>query len=104
MTRSTKSAALTPDTVRTIADLARLQLTDDELERFTAQLGDVLGYVEQLNALETTGVEPLTHPLELTTALREDVARPSPGAEIMTGCAHEAMHESFKVPQVIGGG
>jgi aspartyl-tRNA(Asn)/glutamyl-tRNA(Gln) amidotransferase subunit C len=93
-----------PETVTRVADLARLQLTPEETNRFAAQLASVLAYIEKLNELDTTQVEPLTHPLELDTPLRPDVARPSPGAAAMLESAPEHLYDSFKVPQVMGGG
>jgi aspartyl-tRNA(Asn)/glutamyl-tRNA(Gln) amidotransferase subunit C len=93
-----------PETVRKVADLARLKLSDDEVQKFTVQVSNVLGYIEKLNEINTDGVEPMTHALDLLTPTREDVARPSPGAERMTGLAPDALHEQFKVPQVMGGG
>lgn len=98
------SKALGEETVRKVAELARLQLSDDEVTRFTAQLGQILGYIDKLDSVDTKNVEPLIHAVDLAPALREDEARPSPGAEIMTGLAPEHLYENFKIPQVIGGG
>lgn len=93
------------DTVRKVAELARIQLTQDEVSKFSSQVGKVLGYIEKLNELNTENVEPLTHALELATPTRAtDEARPSPGADVMLASAPEKLHDGFKVPQVIGGG
>jgi aspartyl-tRNA(Asn)/glutamyl-tRNA(Gln) amidotransferase subunit C len=92
------------ETVRKVAELARLKLSDQEVARFAEQVGDILEYVEKLNALNTDGVEPLTHALDLTTAFRDDQTQESPGAEEMTRLAPESLYENFKVPQVMGGG
>ena len=97
-------ASFGEDTVRKVAELARLSLTDAEVKLFAGQLGQVLSYIDKLSAVDTRNVEPLTHPLELETALRDDEPRPSPGAEIMTALAPEHLYENFKIPQVIGGG
>lgn len=93
-----------PDTLRKVADLARLQLTDAEVQKYTEQVGQILGYIEKLNTVDTSKTEPMTHPLALETPLRPDEARPSPGAEAMLACAPESLYESYKVPQVMGGG
>lgn len=97
------SASLSQQEVLRIAELARLALTPDEVELFAHQLGDILGYVEQIRAVDTSGVTPtahgLTRPLE-----RPDTPRPTlPRAEALAG-APEAAREAglFKVPRVIG--
>jgi aspartyl-tRNA(Asn)/glutamyl-tRNA(Gln) amidotransferase subunit C len=84
---------------RKVAGLARLELTDDEVRLFTAQLAQVLGYVEQLEDLEVSeATEPLTHPLDLAAPLREDTVRPSP--DVLEG-APEVVESSFKVPPIL---
>ena len=91
------------DTIRKVADLARLELSATEVEKYTGQVASILGYVEKLNELDTTNVEPLTHPLDLTTPLREDrVAKPL-GDESVLASAPDALYDSYKVPQVLGG-
>ena len=86
-----------------IADLARLELSAEELDLFTRQLGDILTYVEQIRALDTTGVAPtsqvLNRPVDrddvpAETLSREDLLRNAPDASNETGL--------FKVPRVIG--
>lgn len=64
--------AITQKDVEQVARLARLALTDAEKERFTAQLGVILGYIEKLNELNTDGVEPTSHALPLSNVWRED--------------------------------
>ena len=85
-----------------VADLARLRLTDDELERFTAQLGDILDHARDMAALDLDGIEPTSHPYPLRNVLRDDVALPSSGRdEVLAGApAHE--DGMFKVPPVLG--
>ncbi len=92
-----------PDTVRKVAELARLQLSDIEVAKFTEQLGHILEYVDKLNTLDTSTVEPLLSPLEVATALRLDEVRPSPGAEVMVSLAPDQLYDNYKVPQVMGG-
>jgi aspartyl-tRNA(Asn)/glutamyl-tRNA(Gln) amidotransferase subunit C len=70
--------ALTRDEVRWVAHLARLDLGDAELETMTRQLGAIVGYVDQLRQLDTAGVEPLAHALELHNVFRDD----EPGASL----------------------
>ncbi|MGZ3698245.1 MAG: Asp-tRNA(Asn)/Glu-tRNA(Gln) amidotransferase subunit GatC [Bdellovibrionota bacterium] len=90
---------------RKVAGLARLELTDAEVSTFTAQLGEVLKYVDQLQEVATAGIEPLTHPIKLETPLREDVAREFPrgadGRPKVLGSAPDVIDEGFKVPQIV---
>ena len=90
---------------RQLANLANLELTDAEVTTFTAQLGGILGYVEKLQQADVTGVEPMVHPVELETALREDVVVPSPrnaqGRPLVLDSAPEQLHDGFKVPPIL---
>jgi aspartyl-tRNA(Asn)/glutamyl-tRNA(Gln) amidotransferase subunit C len=69
--------SLTRDEVKNVADLARLELTEDELAAMTRQLGSILDYVAQLQRLDVEGVEPLAHALEVQNVFREDEPVPS---------------------------
>ena len=64
------------DQVLHVAKLARLKLTDDEVDRMAGELSKILGYVETMNELDLEGVEPTSHVVDLTNVLREDVPRP----------------------------
>jgi aspartyl-tRNA(Asn)/glutamyl-tRNA(Gln) amidotransferase subunit C len=90
---------------RKIAGLARLELTDKEVQTFTSQLGSILGYIDQLAKADVAGVEPMTHPIELATALRDDVVKPSPvdaeGKPRVLESAPDVLHDGFKVPPVL---
>jgi aspartyl-tRNA(Asn)/glutamyl-tRNA(Gln) amidotransferase subunit C len=92
---------LTRDDVRQVALLARLRLTGDEEQRLTAQLGEILGYMEQLNQLDTANIEPFTHAVEAVNALREDKVTNSPNAEALLANAPERDATFFKVPKVL---
>lgn len=88
--------------VEHIAQLAKLKFTDAEKETFTHQMNQILEYVEQLNRLDTSGIEPLSHVIELQNVFREDVAAPStPTVEALKN-APSHTDEFFKVPKVIG--
>jgi aspartyl-tRNA(Asn)/glutamyl-tRNA(Gln) amidotransferase subunit C len=95
--------SLKRDDVIRIAELARLELTPDELDLFTRQLGDILTYVEQIRSLDTAGVAPTSQVLNRPID-RDDV----PGATLsrpeLLGNAPDAAVEAglFKVPRVIG--
>jgi len=89
--------------VERIAALARLSLADAEAERLAAELEAILGYAEQLAALDTTGVEPTSHPVELATPLREDVPEPPLDPDLALANAPEREGSAFVVPKVIEG-
>src|ERR1051326_5297233 len=99
---------------RDVAKLARLELTDEEVRLFTAQLGQVIGYVELLqevklgSGVEPQGsrvIEPMTHPLEPVTPYRDDVVRefaPSDdGTPKTLGPAPDVLDGGFKVPPIV---
>ena len=58
--------------VEHVAKLARLELTEEEKEKYSKQLGDILKYVEQMNEVDTTGVEPMSHAIPMVNVMRED--------------------------------
>ena len=76
--------SISADQVRWVATLARLELSEDDLPRMTAQLSAILDYVDQLRQVPTDGVEPLAHPLPVHNVFREDEPAPSlPVAEAL---------------------
>ena len=89
--------------VQRIAELARLELTESELDLFTRQLGDILTYVEQIRALDTTGVAPTSQILNRPVD-RDDVPAATLTRPELLGNAPDAAVEAglFKVPRVIG--
>ena len=87
--------------VEYVARLARLEITDKETEKFTAQLNDILGYIDKLNELDTKGVEPMTHAIAVTNAFRDDKIVDSIGIEKSLANAPDARGEFFRVPKVI---
>lgn len=95
-------STLTQKDVQRVAELARLELTGDELDLFTRQLGDILTYVEQIRSLDTTGVPPTSHVLNRPVD-RDDTLTPSLSREDLLANAPDAALESglFKVPRVI---
>lgn len=97
------SSRLTDEQVRGVAHLARLKLSDEEVERFTQQIGEILTYVEQLNEVDTDGVEPMAHAIELSNVLREDEPRASLPREAALGNAPQTDGRYFLVPQILEG-
>ena len=90
--------------VRGVADLANLNLAPDEIERMAHDLGSIVTYMEKLNELDTTQIEPMTQVLfdaEETATLRDDVVRPTiPNSEALAN-APASSAGYFKVPRVI---
>ena len=93
--------ALERETVRHIALLARLQLTEQEEEQFTEQLGHILEHFERLAALDTSAVEPTATVVDMRAAYREDVVTNPPAAEELRANAPSRDGDFFKVPKII---
>ena len=94
--------SVTLNDVDHIAQLARLEFTADEKAMFTHQLNSILSYVEQLNKLDTSNVEPLAHVIELDEAYREDIVKPGVSQEDALKNAPAKTEKFFRVPKVIG--
>lgn len=94
---------LSLEEVRRIATLARLELSPEEERLFAGQLSAILDYVKQLEALDVTGVEPMTHALAAGEAppLREDEVRPGLPAERALAAAPVRAGTCFQVPRII---
>ncbi len=95
---------ITEKEVRYVADLANLRLTDEETQRMSAELDQILTHVDALKELDTSGVEPMAQVLfeaPETATLREDVVRPPLGSAVATANAPLAAAGCFKVPLVI---
>lgn len=90
------------DDVAAVARLARLRLSDDELDRATVQLGDILDHARDMSALDLSGVEPTSHPYRLSNVLRDDVAMPSLDRDEVLAAAPSAEAGMFRVPPVMG--
>lgn len=89
--------------VRKVAKLSRLELTEAEVEEFTGQLGAILDYMEKMNELDTTNVEPLAHCLPISNVFRDDVVKESLGTEKTLANAPQRDEEFFKVPKILDG-
>jgi len=95
---------LSKDDVAQIADLARLALTDDELESLRGDLSAILSHMDELAAVPTEGVEPMTHAVPMTLRLRDDVAEPSLDADAAVAAAADHQDGQFRVPHIISSG
>ena len=90
--------AISKEEVLHVASLARLELTEEEVERFTEQLGAILEAVGKVSELDLAGVEPLSHPLDLVNVWAEDEPRPSLPLRESLANAPEADDDHFRVP------
>jgi aspartyl-tRNA(Asn)/glutamyl-tRNA(Gln) amidotransferase subunit C len=99
---------ISEDTVKHVAKLARLQVSDDEAHRFAPQLSQILDYAEQLQGADLHNVEPTSHPFAQFNVLRRDEPRPdksqtSVAREVMMACAPDDDGEQVRVPAVLEG-
>lgn len=90
------------DTVAKVARLARLDLSDAEVARMTEQLAGMLDHFRDVDALDLSGVEPLTQPIPLSNVLRDDVESPSLDRDEVLASAPAAEDGRFRVPPIIG--
>jgi aspartyl-tRNA(Asn)/glutamyl-tRNA(Gln) amidotransferase subunit C len=92
---------ISKENIEHIASLARLYLTEEEKELFVFQLGSILDYMEKLNELDTTDVEPISHVLPLSNVMRDDISGPSitRGEALMNAPDHT--DKFFRVPKII---
>ncbi len=92
---------VTRDVIEYVAHLGRLELAPDEIDQYTAQLDAILEYMEKLNSLDTSGVEPMTHAIPNVNVLRKDEVTESFSVETSVGNAPERKGSFFKVPPII---
>jgi aspartyl-tRNA(Asn)/glutamyl-tRNA(Gln) amidotransferase subunit C len=93
--------SITKDEVRYVAKLARLNIAEDKLEPFTAQMDNILGYIDQLNELDVTDVQPTAQSLSSGNVLREDIVDNTYTRERSLKNAPLEEDGFFKVPKVI---
>jgi aspartyl-tRNA(Asn)/glutamyl-tRNA(Gln) amidotransferase subunit C len=89
------------DEVKHVANLARLRFDEEELEKFTDQLNAILTYIDKLNELDTSEVEPTYHVLDLVNVFREDQVQPSLPRQAALANAPERADGFFQVPRII---
>ncbi|MBQ9244924.1 Asp-tRNA(Asn)/Glu-tRNA(Gln) amidotransferase subunit GatC [bacterium] len=91
---------ISTDDVKHVAKLARLELTDDEINKYSKQLGDILKYVEQMNEIDTTGIEPMPHAIPVYNVMREDIVKyEQTKQELMANAPYEE-DGFFRVPKI----
>jgi aspartyl-tRNA(Asn)/glutamyl-tRNA(Gln) amidotransferase subunit C len=96
-----QTMSLTADQVRWVAHLARLELSDADLDTMTQQLSPIVDYVDQLKQVNTDGVEPLAHPLPIHNVFRED--EPAPSLTVAEALANAPARQGdfYRVPAVL---
>ncbi|MCT2536815.1 Asp-tRNA(Asn)/Glu-tRNA(Gln) amidotransferase subunit GatC [Aquibacillus koreensis] len=92
---------ISKEQVKHVAHLARLALSDEEVEKMTKQLGDIITYAELLNELDTDNVEPTTHVLELKNVMRKDEPREWIKSEDALKNAPDKKDGQFRVPSIL---
>ena len=96
------AAGLTRDDVAYVARLARIDLTDEELDLYAPQLAAVIGHAAEIAALDTDGIEPTAHPLPLRNVTRADETRPCLDRAEVLAQAPAVEDNRFRVPPILG--
>jgi aspartyl-tRNA(Asn)/glutamyl-tRNA(Gln) amidotransferase subunit C len=96
------SQHISREDVAHVAQLARLRLTDEELDLFTGQLAAVLEHAEDVESLDVHDIEPTAHPLPLVNVTRPDELRPTLDRDEVLAAAPEVEDGQFKVPMILG--
>lgn len=94
--------AISPEEVAKVSLLARLRLSGEELDKMTAQMGQILDYMELLGELDTEQVEPMSHALDVSDVFRPDQVCPSLDRRKALGGAPSRDEECYRVPAVLG--
>lgn len=95
--------SISHDKVKQVAQLARLNIDDADMPLYVRNLSSILEFVEQMNSVDTKGIEPMAHPLQLTQRQREDVVTEQDQRSLFQEVAPETEAGYYLVPQVIGG-
>ena len=93
--------SLEPETIPDIAHLARLHLSGDDVRRYTRELSAILAFIEQMNEVDTSGVIPMAHPLDMTQPLRADAVTESDRRDELQAGAPAVRDGLYIVPKVI---
>lgn len=96
--------SITPDDVRHVAKLSRLELTDVQVAMFSQQLELIMEHIDKLAAIDVSGVEPMVHAYEQTNVLREDMEHAGMSVDQALANAPDRDDPFFKVPKVLGEG
>ena len=91
----------TKEELKHLANLARIELDDEELEKYSRQLISILEYIQQLKEVDISSIEPTTHVMHLENVFRDDLVRPSIDAEEVLRHSPDRFKTFFRVPKVI---
>lgn len=94
-------AKITKETIKYIAELARLKFNEADAEKYAEKMGKVIKYVEKLNELNTEGIEPTSHALSVVGGLQEDEVRKFEGRDELLKIAPELDGDFYQVPKVV---
>nr|WP_317412384.1 Asp-tRNA(Asn)/Glu-tRNA(Gln) amidotransferase subunit GatC [uncultured Solibaculum sp.] len=92
---------ITPEIVDYVAQLSRLELSEEEKKQAEKDLGDILSYMDKLSELDTEQVEPMSHTLPVNNVMREDVCRPSAHREELLQNAPQKKDGCYQVPKAV---
>jgi aspartyl-tRNA(Asn)/glutamyl-tRNA(Gln) amidotransferase subunit C len=92
---------ITEDTIKHVASLARLKLSDSEIEKFKTDMENIISYVDKLDELDVNGVEPTAHIMPINNVLREDIEKESFDREKLLENAPAQEDGCFKVPKIV---
>ena len=87
--------------VRKVAQLARLELPEDQIKTYTAQLEEILSYVDQLQAIDTRNIPPTTRAVEVVNAMRDDIVEVNNSREDILNQAPQREGDFFRVPKIL---
>ena len=87
--------------VKYVANLARLDLNEEEIQDFTNQLNDIISFVRQLESVDTTNIEPTSHASAVVDVIREDKLRKGMGSDVALKNAPDQSNQQFKVTRVV---
>ena len=93
---------ISDETIDYVGILAKLELSPEEKERAKKDMGEMLDYIDQLNELDTSGVEPMSHVFPVQNVFREDVVANGDGSKETLANAPEERNQGFVVPRTIG--
>jgi aspartyl-tRNA(Asn)/glutamyl-tRNA(Gln) amidotransferase subunit C len=97
-----ENTKISKEDVRYVARLARLNVSDEEMETFAVQLNSILSYIDKLNELDTSDIEPMSHVIDVCNAFREDIVERSFSQEVALENAPQREDGFFTVPRIIG--
>ena len=96
-------ASITDETLQYVAALAKLALSDEEKQQAKKDMAEMLDYIDRLNELDTTGIEPMSHVFPVKNVFREDVVENGDGGEETLANAPERRDRAFVVPMTVEG-